>query len=97
MLARQIVNLDKLGEAQKTPIEADFEVTKADDTQIEVTFRPTESRYTFGRQEPSGEVSPVAKVRHGPPGDTDGYPKRQVHHLAYRLAEQEARKRWGVR
>ena len=97
LMARQIVNLDKLGEAQKTPIEADFEVTKADDTQIEVTFRPTESRYTFGRQEPSGEVSPVAKVRHGPPGDTDGYPKRQVHHLAYRLAEQEARKRWGVR
>jgi hypothetical protein len=86
-MARQIVNLDKLGEAQKTPIEADFEVTKADDTQIEVTFRPTESRFTFGRQEPSGEVSPVAKVRHGPPGDTDGYPKRQVHHLAYRLAE----------
>jgi len=81
----------------KTAIEAEFEVTKADDTQIEVTFRPTESRYIFGRQEFSGEVSPVAKVRHGPPGDTDGYPKRQVHHLAFRLAEHEARKRWGVR
>jgi hypothetical protein len=89
--------LRKRSAAMKTPIEADFEVTKADDTQIEVTFRPTESRYTFGRQEPSGEVSSVAKVHHGPPGDIDGYPKRQVHHLAYHLAEQEARKRWGVR
>lgn len=44
------------------PIEADFEVTKADDTRIEVTFRPTESRYTFGRQEPSGEGKRIARL-----------------------------------
>jgi hypothetical protein len=81
----------------KTPIEADFEVTKADDTQIEVTFRPTESRYTFLREEPSGEVSSAPTVRHGRPGDTDGYPASEVRHLARHLAEQEVRKRWGVR
>ena len=81
----------------KTPTEAEFEVTKADDTQIVVRFRPTESHYTFLREEPSGEVSSAPTVRHGAPGDTDGYPASEVRQLARRLAEQEARKRWRVR
>jgi hypothetical protein len=80
----------------KTPIKAEFEVTKADATQIEVTFRPTESRYTFLRLEPSGEVS-FRRVDHGQPGEIDGYFESGVRQLARYLAEQEARKRWSVR
>ena len=80
----------------KTPLKAEFEVTKADDTQIEVTFRPTESRYIFLRLEPSGEAS-FRRVDHGKPGETDDYFESDVRQLARHLAEQEARKRWGVR
>jgi hypothetical protein len=79
----------------KHPTEADFTVQKNGSSVI-VTFRPTESYYTFpllplSERAKHGKVSRNAKVRHaGKHGDTDRYMEQEVFDLAFRLAEQSS-------
>ena len=53
----------------KQPIESDFDV-RNHDAGVDVTFKPTESQYSFVLLEDRRSLSPRASVRHGKTGDT---------------------------
>ena len=55
----------------KQPIETDFDV-RNHDAGVDVTFRPTESQYSFVLLA-DRSLSPRASVRHGKTGDTGDY------------------------
>jgi hypothetical protein len=79
----------------KQPRKTDFEVNDTG-SELTVTFKPTESFYTFGRLDPSewdrhGKISRDAKVRHAT-GYTNGYIQAEVHQMAYDLAIQHTRR-----
>jgi hypothetical protein len=52
----------------KQPIETDFDVQNHD-AGVDVTFRPTESQYSFVLLADRRSLSPRASVRHGKTGD----------------------------
>ena len=56
----------------KQPIETDFDV-RNHDAGVDVTFRPTESQYSFVLLAHRGSLSPGASVRHGKTRDTGDY------------------------
>jgi hypothetical protein len=70
----------------KHPIESNFYVNVSD-TEVELTFAPTKSIYTFSRLPAIDLISPNALVRHlGRKGDTYNYDPMEVQAMAYRVA-----------
>jgi hypothetical protein len=69
----------------KQPIEADFDVQNHD-AGVDVTFRPTESKYSFVLLADRRRLSPRASVRHGKTGDTGDYASGDVEATAFRVA-----------
>ena len=52
----------------KQPIESDFDV-RNHDAGVDVTFKPTNSQYSFVLLADRGSLSPRASVRHGKTGE----------------------------
>jgi hypothetical protein len=85
----------------KHPVRGDFDaaVTEAG---VNVTFKPTNSIYSFYRlaeSEAVARVDPVslAHVRHaGPGGDTEDYPADEVQDMAQRIASEVGASVWSV-
>jgi hypothetical protein len=76
------------------PIESNFYVNVSE-AEVEVTFAPTRSRYTYGRlvEADLGLLSPSPHVRHaGRNGDTGDYEPGEVQAMAYRVALATARR-----
>jgi hypothetical protein len=70
---------------QRHPIESNFYVSVSD-TEIEVTFAPTRSLYTFSRAT-SESFLPDPVVRHlGKKGNTGDYEPTEVQAMARRVA-----------
>jgi hypothetical protein len=69
----------------KQPIETDFDVQNHD-AGVDVTFRPTESQYSFLLLADRRSLSPRANVRHGKTGDTGDYAAGDVEATAFRVA-----------
>jgi hypothetical protein len=69
----------------KQPIETDFDV-RSHDAGVNVTFRPTESQYSFVLLAGRRSLSPRASVRHGKTGDTGDYASGDVEATAFRVA-----------
>jgi hypothetical protein len=85
----------------KHPVRSDFDaaVTEAG---VNVTFKPTNSIYSFYRfagSEDVPRIGPVSKesVRHaGPSGDTEDYSSDEVQDMAQRIASEVAASVWCV-
>ena len=79
----------------KHPFKSDFD-TAVTNAGVTVTFKPTNSIYSFYRLADSEDVArlgPVslAAVRHaGPSGDTDDYPSDEVQIMAQHIASELA-------
>jgi hypothetical protein len=74
----------------KQPMEADFDVQVLEG-HVEVMFRPTQSRFSFGILADEdiaqfGRLSRSASVRHAKTGDTGDYSSSEVEAMAFRLA-----------
>jgi hypothetical protein len=72
---------------QRYPVASNFYVSVSDD-EIEVTFAPTRSLYSFGRvTSESNAILPDPLVRHlGRKGDTGDYEPTEVRAMACRVA-----------
>jgi hypothetical protein len=85
----------------KHPVESDFHVTVLD-AGVTVTFKPTNSVYSFYRladSETVARLGPVSlgRIRHaGPSGDTEDYASGEVQEMAQRLASENAKAAWSV-
>ena len=85
----------------KHPIRGDFD-TAVTEAGVNVTFKPTNSIYSFYRLAESEDVArlgPVSlgPVRHaGPSGDTEDYPSDEVQDMAQRIASEIATSVWSV-
>ena len=75
----------------KRPVRSDFD-TAVTEAGVNVTFKPTNSIYSFYRLAESEDIArlgPVSleRVRHaGPSGDTEDYPADEVQDMAQRNA-----------
>jgi hypothetical protein len=69
----------------KQPIENDLDVQNHD-AGGDVTFRPTESQYSFVLLGDRRSLPPRASVRHGKTGDTGDYASGDVEATAFRVA-----------
>ncbi|MGB6748370.1 MAG: hypothetical protein WBE51_10210 [Xanthobacteraceae bacterium] len=83
------------------PVKGDFN-TAVSETGVTVTFKPTNSIYSFRRLADSddiariGPVSPQS-VRHaGPSGDTADYLSDEVQRMAQQIASEAAASVWSV-
>jgi len=85
----------------KHPVKSDFD-TAVTEAGVDVTFRPTNSIYSFYRLADSEDVArlgPVSleRVRHaGPGGDTEDYPSDEVQDMAQRIASDVGASVWLV-
>jgi hypothetical protein len=85
----------------KHPVRGDFH-TVVTEAGVTVTFKPTNSIYSFYRLADSEDVarlSPVSleRVRHaGPNGDTADYPPDEVQEMAQLVASEVAASVWSV-
>jgi hypothetical protein len=83
----------------KHPVRSDFE-TAVTEAGVAVTFKPTNSIYSYYRLAGGDEVArlgPVlfARVRHaGATGDTEDYPADEVQGMAQRIAAEVATSVW---
>jgi hypothetical protein len=86
----------------KHPATSDFE-TNVTDAGVTVTFKPTNSVYSFYRLADSDDIArlgPVSlqNVRHaGRSGDTEDYFADEVLAMAQRVASEVAASAWSVR
>jgi hypothetical protein len=86
----------------KHPVKSDFE-TYVSEGGVIVTFKPTNSIYSFNRLADTDDVArlgPVSpsRVRHaGPSGDTKDYAPDEVQDMAQRIAAEAAASVWSVR
>jgi hypothetical protein len=71
----------------KKPVKGDFGV-KVNEADVEVTFKPTKSQYTFARQADRHSLSQLHSVRHAKMGDIGDYVESEVRAMA-RLALQQ--------
>jgi hypothetical protein len=75
----------------KHPVRSDFD-TAVSEAGVNVTFKPTNTIYSFYRLAGSDDVARVGpvssgQVRHaGPRGDTEDYPADEVQNMAQRIA-----------
>jgi hypothetical protein len=85
----------------KHPVRGDFD-TAVTEAGVNVTFKPTNSIYTFYRLARSDDVArlgPVSlgQVRHaGRRGDTEDYPADEVQDMAQRIASDVGASVWSV-
>jgi hypothetical protein len=85
----------------KHPVRSDFD-TAVTEVGVNVTFKPTNSIYSFYRlaeSEDAARLGPVSlePVRHaGPRGDTEDYPSDEVQDMAQRIASEIATSVWSV-
>jgi hypothetical protein len=85
----------------KHPVRADFD-TALTEAGVTVTFRPTNSVFTFYRLAESDDIArlghvSLGPVRHaGPSGDTEDYPADEVQTMAQRIAAETAASVWSV-
>jgi hypothetical protein len=85
----------------KHPVKNDFEVAVSE-ASVTVTFKPTNSIYSFYRLADSDDIArlgPVslAHVRHaGASGDTEDYRADEVQGMAQRIASEVAASVWSV-
>jgi hypothetical protein len=85
----------------KHPVRSDFD-TVVTEAGVPVTFKPTNSIYSFYRLAESEQVARVgpvspARVRHaGPSGDTEDYPADEVREMAQRIASEVGASVWSV-
>jgi hypothetical protein len=90
------------GVPMKHPIRGDFD-TAVTEAGVNVTFKPTNSIYTFYRLAGSDDVArlgPVSlgQVLHaGPGGDTEDYLADEVQDMAQRFASEVGASVWSVR
>jgi hypothetical protein len=86
----------------KQPVSSDFD-TAVTEEGVNVTFKPTNSLYSFYRLAESEDVArlgPVSlgPVRHaGPNGDIEDYPFDEVQDMAQRIASEVAASVWSGR
>ena len=84
----------------KHPVRSDFD-TVVTEAGVNVTFKPTNSLYSFYRLAQSEDVArlgPVSlgQVRHaGPSGDTEDYPADEVQQMAQRIASDVGASVWS--
>ena len=69
----------------KQPIEADFDSQIRDDD-VEITFKPMMSHYSFPLWADRRGVCPRANVRHAKTGDASDYASGDVEAMAFRVA-----------
>jgi hypothetical protein len=85
----------------KHPVRSDFD-TAVSEAGVNVTFKPTNSIYSFYRLAESEDIArlgPVSleRVRHaGPSGDTEDYPSEEVQDMAQRIASEVGASVWSV-
>lgn len=85
----------------KRPVRSDFDTTVTEMGVI-VTFKPTNSIYSFLRLADTHDIArfgPVSlsSIRHGEPsGDTVGYASDEVQGMAQRIASEVAALVWSV-
>jgi len=83
----------------KHPVESDFD-TSVTEAGVTVTFKPTNSIYSFYRLADADDIArlgPVSpgRVRHaGPTGDTRDYAANEVQDMAQRIASEAATAIW---
>jgi hypothetical protein len=86
----------------KHPVESDFD-TSVTEAGVTVTFKPTNSIYSFYRLADTGDIArlgPVSPghVRHaGPTGDTGDYVPNEVQDVAQRIASEAATAIWSAK
>jgi hypothetical protein len=84
------------------PARSDFDATVLD-AGVTVTFKPTESIYSFYRLADSNDIARLdtvspGHVRHaGKSGDTGAYPSDEVQEMALRIASEAAASVWTIR
>ena len=89
----------QLVNAMKHPVERDFD-TSVTEAGVTVTFKPTNSIYSFYRLADTADIArlgPVSpgRVRHsGPTGDTRDYAATEVQDMAQRIASEAATAIW---
>ena len=85
----------------KHPVRGDFD-TAVTEPGVNVTFKPTNSIYSFYRLAESEDIArlgPVSleRVLHaGPSGDTEDYPADEVQDMAQRIASDVGASVWSV-
>jgi hypothetical protein len=85
----------------KHPVRGDFD-TAVTEAGVNVTFKPTNSIYSFFRLAESEDIArlgPVSleRVRHArPSGDTEDYPSDEVQDMAQRIASDVGASVWSV-
>ena len=85
----------------KHPVRSDFD-TAVTEAGVNVTFKPTNSIYSFYRLAGSEDIArlgPVSleRVQHaGPSGDTEDYPSDEVQDMAQRIASDVGASVWSV-
>jgi hypothetical protein len=85
----------------KHPARSDFD-TAVTEAGVNVTFKPTNSTYSFYRLAESEDIArlgPVSleRVRHaGPSGDTEDYPSVEVQDMAQPIASEVGASVWSV-
>jgi hypothetical protein len=89
------------GLLMKHPVRGNFD-TAVTEAGVNVTFKPTNSIYSFYRLAESEDIArlgPVSleRVRHaGPSGDTEDYPADEVQDMAQRIASDVGASVWSV-
>jgi hypothetical protein len=89
------------GVPMKHPLRGDFD-TAVTEAGVNVTFKPTNSIYSFYRLAESEDIArlgPVSleRVRHaGPSGDTEDYSSDEVQDMAQRIASEVGASVWSV-
>jgi hypothetical protein len=82
----------------KHPVRNDFD-TAVTEAGVTVTFKPTNSMYSFYRLADSDDVArlgPVSLGHAGASGDTEDYPPSEVQEMAQRIALEVAASVWLV-
>jgi len=85
----------------KHPVEDDFD-TVVTEASVTVTFKPTNSIYSFYRLADNediariGPVSPASVRDAGPSGDTKDYASDEVQDMAQRIAGEAGQSVWSV-
>jgi hypothetical protein len=84
----------------KHPVRGDFD-TAVTEAGVNVTFKPTNSIYSFYRLAGSEDIARLGlsleRVRHaGPSGDTEDYPSDEVQDMAQRIASDVGASVWSI-
>jgi hypothetical protein len=100
-LATRKLLLRVAGVPMKHPVRSDFD-TAVTEAGVNVTFKPTNSIYSFYRLAESEDVARLGsvsleRVRHaGPSGDTEDYSSDEVQDMAQGVAAEVAASVWSV-